>query len=207
MYENRLNSFKVHHAATKKRASNAASRAPKTLQWPHKSLAPADVGFLIFVCHVGKAAGDEHKLTRTKLACESRVRFRSVTRQSRQCCLLPLRQGAGRMGGERQSTRGTFKALAQLRVGDYGSDRSRGGRLWEATSSRAWHARCTEGDLCGQMAVRVQERLQVQDKAGTSATDPSGKPRSLTRRSLWKQDGNTPQPWNRMTWQPAHTAS
>lgn len=45
IYDNRLASFTAPQpVAAKRRASNALSRAPKALSWPHKSLKPADVG-------------------------------------------------------------------------------------------------------------------------------------------------------------------
>ncbi|KAK3324021.1 hypothetical protein B0T19DRAFT_219714 [Cercophora scortea] len=43
VYENRLASFQGPHPVAKKRASNASSRAPKALHWPHKSLLPSDL--------------------------------------------------------------------------------------------------------------------------------------------------------------------
>ncbi|KAH8899744.1 hypothetical protein GQ53DRAFT_200907 [Thozetella sp. PMI_491] len=49
VYENRLASFKGPQPITKKRASNASSRAPRALHWPHKTLAPADLARAGFV--------------------------------------------------------------------------------------------------------------------------------------------------------------
>ncbi|KAK4448490.1 hypothetical protein QBC34DRAFT_439237 [Podospora aff. communis PSN243] len=43
VYENRLASFQGAQPVTKRRASNASSRAPKALHWPHKSLSPVDL--------------------------------------------------------------------------------------------------------------------------------------------------------------------
>lgn len=43
VYENRLASFQAPQPVAKRRGSNANSRAPKALTWPHKSLAPVDV--------------------------------------------------------------------------------------------------------------------------------------------------------------------
>ncbi|KAK0715539.1 hypothetical protein B0H67DRAFT_537983 [Lasiosphaeris hirsuta] len=43
VYENRLASFQGAHPGGKKRASNASSRAPKMLHWPHKSLSPVEL--------------------------------------------------------------------------------------------------------------------------------------------------------------------
>ena len=43
IYENRLASFQGPQPVAKRRGSNAHSRAPKALQWPHKNLAAADV--------------------------------------------------------------------------------------------------------------------------------------------------------------------
>jgi hypothetical protein len=43
VYENRLASFQGAQPVTKRRPSNASSRAPKALHWPHKSLSPVDV--------------------------------------------------------------------------------------------------------------------------------------------------------------------
>lgn len=45
--ENRLASFTVPQpVAAKRRGSNASSRAPKALSWPHKSLKPIDVSYV-----------------------------------------------------------------------------------------------------------------------------------------------------------------
>ncbi|KAK1755573.1 hypothetical protein QBC47DRAFT_380690 [Echria macrotheca] len=43
IYENRLASFQGAQPVTKRRTSNATSRAPKALHWPHKSLSPVDL--------------------------------------------------------------------------------------------------------------------------------------------------------------------
>ncbi|KAK0620198.1 hypothetical protein B0T14DRAFT_456980 [Immersiella caudata] len=43
VYENRLASFQGAQPVTKRRASNASSRAPKALHWPHRSLSPVDL--------------------------------------------------------------------------------------------------------------------------------------------------------------------
>ncbi|KAK5661212.1 hypothetical protein OQA88_11103 [Cercophora sp. LCS_1] len=43
VFENRLASFQGAQVVTKRRASNASSRAPKIVQWPHKSLSPVDL--------------------------------------------------------------------------------------------------------------------------------------------------------------------
>ncbi|KAH8911576.1 hypothetical protein BR93DRAFT_908647 [Coniochaeta sp. PMI_546] len=49
VYENRLASFQGPQPVAKRRASNASSRAPKALNWPHKKLSPssfAQAGFV-----------------------------------------------------------------------------------------------------------------------------------------------------------------
>ena len=43
IYENRLASFQGPQPVAKRRGSNAHSRAPKALQWPHKNLTASDV--------------------------------------------------------------------------------------------------------------------------------------------------------------------
>ncbi|EOO01117.1 putative at hook domain-containing protein [Phaeoacremonium minimum UCRPA7] len=43
IYENRLASFQGPQPVAKRRGSNAHSRAPKALQWPHKNLAASDL--------------------------------------------------------------------------------------------------------------------------------------------------------------------
>jgi hypothetical protein len=43
LYENRLASFHGPKPVTKRRQSNASSRAPKALTWPHKFLRAEDV--------------------------------------------------------------------------------------------------------------------------------------------------------------------
>jgi hypothetical protein len=42
-YENRLASFRNPQPVAKSRVSTAASRAPKALTWPHKTLSPVAV--------------------------------------------------------------------------------------------------------------------------------------------------------------------
>ncbi|KAK1768225.1 hypothetical protein QBC33DRAFT_619082 [Phialemonium atrogriseum] len=49
VYENRLASFQAPQPLAKRRASNANSRAPKTLTWPHKFLSPTDMAQAGFV--------------------------------------------------------------------------------------------------------------------------------------------------------------
>jgi hypothetical protein len=50
VYENRLASFQGPQPVTKRRASNASSRAPKALHWPHKKLSPSSVRGLAMLC-------------------------------------------------------------------------------------------------------------------------------------------------------------
>lgn len=46
VYSNRLETFiQPRPIAPKRRPSNASTRAPKTLSWPHKSIEPVDVRF------------------------------------------------------------------------------------------------------------------------------------------------------------------
>jgi hypothetical protein len=42
-YENRLASFQTAQQLSKRRASNASAKAPKSLRWPHKFLSPEEV--------------------------------------------------------------------------------------------------------------------------------------------------------------------
>lgn len=49
VYENRLASFQGPQPVTKRRASNASSRAPKALTWPHKKLSPSSFARAGFV--------------------------------------------------------------------------------------------------------------------------------------------------------------
>ncbi|KAK2070540.1 hypothetical protein P8C59_005025 [Phyllachora maydis] len=49
VYENRLASFKGPQPVGKRRASNASSRASKTLHWPHNGLSPVDLAKAGFV--------------------------------------------------------------------------------------------------------------------------------------------------------------
>ncbi|KAK3319002.1 hypothetical protein B0H66DRAFT_517468 [Apodospora peruviana] len=58
IYENRLASFLNAQPAGKKRASNASSRAPKALHWPHKALQPEDLASAGFFFDPSPASPD-----------------------------------------------------------------------------------------------------------------------------------------------------
>jgi hypothetical protein len=47
-YEGRLASFQTAQKLSKRRGSNASSKAPKSLKWPHKFLAPEEVFMDLF---------------------------------------------------------------------------------------------------------------------------------------------------------------
>jgi hypothetical protein len=59
--ESRIASFQTAQPISKRRASNASSKAPKSLKWPHKFLSAEEVRSLIFVCL-------RRSLTRVQLA-------------------------------------------------------------------------------------------------------------------------------------------
>lgn len=86
MYENRLASFQGAQPIAKRGPSNASSRAPKALHWPHKSLSPADVSSSLCTKQYSGRGAET-----TELACESRFLLRAVSRQSRQCCVFSVR--------------------------------------------------------------------------------------------------------------------
>jgi hypothetical protein len=48
-YESRLASFQTAQQLSKRRASNASSKAPKSLKWPHKFLSPEEVFMIVSV--------------------------------------------------------------------------------------------------------------------------------------------------------------
>jgi len=60
VYENRLASFQGAQPIAKRRPSNASSRAPKALHWPHKSLSSVEVGFFPLDCAGLEAESNVH---------------------------------------------------------------------------------------------------------------------------------------------------
>ena len=49
-YEGRLASFQTAQQLSKRRASNASSKAPKSLKWPHKFLSAEEVSAKLRIC-------------------------------------------------------------------------------------------------------------------------------------------------------------
>ncbi|RDL33796.1 uncharacterized protein BP5553_08164 [Venustampulla echinocandica] len=57
-YEARLASFQTAQPLAKRRTSNASSRAPKTMKWPHKSMSPEEFANAGFFYYPGQANPD-----------------------------------------------------------------------------------------------------------------------------------------------------
>jgi len=161
VYENRLASFQGSQPVTKRRASNASSRAPKVLTWPHKKLSPSSVRASLQYGHLD-ASADPCSCT----VCQSRLRLPTYTGEPRQCRLLPMRQSPRRMGRGRRPAGRASEACTRLRLGDGRCRRGGTWRVSQNTSSRSANDRGQEGNLCREMALRRQEGVEVQDQAG-----------------------------------------
>lgn len=120
-YDARLASFQISKPATK-RKSNTKGKAAKALAWPHQHLDPDSVS------HTTWGGLQCWVLTRI-IVCSSRFLLRSYTRVSRQHRLLSLFQKNRRMGGWRQSLRGTSEALSTLWLGNRRGNRDGSGGL------------------------------------------------------------------------------